>query len=177
MYLRQNKKTRSFSLILKSWNQNFVIRGGGLSKRVRSDGTTVNACISSAWIRILLFIHSITAVWLPPLPSSRTSSCARWQDSYDGNPIRPILYDPFQSSQPPPNTTAPSVTHNANATVTNNELCNRYGDGYVFINHLTSCEFGLGEFVSATMTAQSSWPYIMASLRRGHGDEFSIEDQ
>lgn len=36
----------------------------------------------------------------------------------------------------------PSVTHTAHATRTYNELFDRYGDGHMHINHLTSCELG-----------------------------------
>lgn len=36
----------------------------------------------------------------------------------------------------------PSVTHTAHATHTYNELFDRYGDGHMYINHLTSCELG-----------------------------------
>lgn len=36
------------------------------------------------------------------LLSSTAPHCARWQASYNRNPIRPILCDPAQSTQPPP---------------------------------------------------------------------------
>lgn len=65
----------------------------------------VLASCCCVWMQTLLYIHSVTAVWLLPccLPLSHAAPCwARWQDSCHRNPIRPILYDPSQSSHPPP---------------------------------------------------------------------------
>lgn len=70
----------------------------------------------------------------------------------------------------------PSATHTAHATHAYNELFDRYGDGHMHINHLTSCELGtdiqgLGakrntKSLPATTTTRCNWLYIVTSQRR-----------
>ena len=66
-----------------------------------------------------------------------------------------------------------SVTHTAHATHTYKELFDRYGDGHMHINHLTSCALGTDfkgiiakrntDSPRAASTTNWSWPSIPTS--------------
>lgn len=98
------------------------------------------------------------------LPSSRAPCWARWQDSCNRNPIRPILCDPSQSSQPPPQRRQPRVTHTAHATRAYNRLFDRYGDGHTHINHLTLRELG-----TKVGVASAKWDTESLQAKRTRG--------
>lgn len=88
-------------------------------------------CVFTVW---LLFDCYPAVSWSAAL--GQVTGLLRWK-SNQANPLRSLTILSAGALH-----RRPSATHTAHATHTYNELFERYGDGHMHINQLTSCELG-----------------------------------